>query len=334
MNTTAPFKPLVSTAERQRVFGKFDYKTNPDGTIKILGNWANKNIVKVHIPQLEGVEGAPKNGVVYFHRLGAEQLKNLFEEWDAEGLIDLVLTWAGSFVPRMIRGSKTTLSNHAFGTAFDINAAWNPLGKAPAAVGKKGSVIRLVEIAHKHGFYWGANFSRSDGMHFELAQLQRSPELRADEIDDDAIQHSGAADLASQPSVDNSPTQPLPDAANAPPEPADAQGGLLQNQYLDAPKQVLKDNSGKLANWLVAGSAAGTVGGFLKDNLTLIVVCFIALVVIGLSIFFVNKYLKILEAQLKADPTKHDVEFVKKKVETLPLANQPVSLVKSLNRST
>jgi GH24 family phage-related lysozyme (muramidase) len=163
--------------------------------------------------------------------------------------------------------------------------------------------------------------------------LRPDNQLRAVEIPE-AIQHSGADENLLQPSVDDSPTQPLPDAANAPPEPADAQGGLLQNQYLDAPKQVLKDNSGKLANWLVAGSAAGTVGGFLKDNLTLIVVCFIALVVIGLSIFFVNKYLKILEAQLKADPTKHDVEFVKKKVETLPLANQPVSLVKSLNRST
>jgi hypothetical protein len=137
MNTTPIFKPLISTAERQRLFGKFDYRANPDGTIKILGNWAGQNIVKVHIPQLVGIERAPKNGMIYFHRLGARQPQNLFEEWDAEGLIDLVLSWAGSFVPRMVRGSKTTLCNQAFGTAFNINA-WNPLGKTPAPVGRKG----------------------------------------------------------------------------------------------------------------------------------------------------------------------------------------------------
>lgn len=174
-NVSPPFKPLVSTAERQRVFGKFEYSPRPDGSIKIHGDWANKNIIKVHIPQLEGIEGAPDNGAVYFHRLGAEQLKALFEEWDAEGLIDRVITWAGSFVPRMIRGSKTSLSNHAFGTAFDINAAWNGLGRTPTPVGKEGSVLELVEIAHKHGFYWGGNFSRKDGMHFELAKIMNSP---------------------------------------------------------------------------------------------------------------------------------------------------------------
>jgi hypothetical protein len=84
MNITPPFKPLISTAERQRVFGKFSYTVKTDGTIKILGDWAAKNIIKVHVPQLEGVEGAPADGMVWFHRLGAEQLKTLFEEWDAE----------------------------------------------------------------------------------------------------------------------------------------------------------------------------------------------------------------------------------------------------------
>jgi len=28
-----------------------------------------------------------------------------------------------------------------------------------------------VPIAHDHGFYWGGHFSRSDGMHFEVAKL-------------------------------------------------------------------------------------------------------------------------------------------------------------------
>lgn len=228
MSTKPPFKPLVSTAERQRIFGKFDYVANSDGTIRILGGWANTNVVRVHIPQLEGVEGAPNNCVVYFHKLGAEQLKALFEEWDAEGLIDRVLTWGGSFVPRMIRGSKTALSNHAFGTAFDINAAWNGLGKEPAATGQKGSVVELVEIAHKHGFYWGANFTRKDGMHFEIAVLQSESIFEAsqpilDAAEGETIQHSAAAASQRSDSISDAPLSQTASESSATPNASPAQ---------------------------------------------------------------------------------------------------------------
>jgi hypothetical protein len=70
-----------------------------------------------------------------------------------------------------VRGSNTTLSNHAWGTGFDINAKWNPLGAVPALRGDTGSVRELVPIAHDHGFFWGGHFSRSDGMHFEVARV-------------------------------------------------------------------------------------------------------------------------------------------------------------------
>jgi hypothetical protein len=71
-----------------------------------------------------------------------------------------------------VRGSKTVLSNHAFGTAFDINVNWNRLGTIPALVGQKGSVRELVQIANNNGFYWGGHFTRKDGMHFEIAKIQ------------------------------------------------------------------------------------------------------------------------------------------------------------------
>jgi hypothetical protein len=75
-------------------------------------------------------------------------------------------------VPRFIRGSRTTLSNHAFGTAFDINCDFNRLGHTPALMGERGCVREMVRIAHENGFYWGGHFTRLDGMHFEVAKLQ------------------------------------------------------------------------------------------------------------------------------------------------------------------
>lgn len=157
----------------QKMFGLLEYaRTGKSGGIRITNGWAAKNIVEVEIPQLARVKGGQTT--VYFHRKGSEQLKALFKAWETKKLLDRVLTWDGAFVPRCMRGSNA-LSCHAFGTAFDINAAYNPYGAKPVPRGKKGSVIDLVPIAEDHGFYWGGRFSerRVDGMHFELGNRAR-----------------------------------------------------------------------------------------------------------------------------------------------------------------
>lgn len=167
------FKPL-SYKGREKLFGKFRHKPANDGTdaVIILGDWERQNIVTVDLPQLAGVKGALPNNRVRFHKKAANQLKALFIAWENEGLLPLILTWEGSYVPRYIRGSRTRLSNHAYGSAFDINYAWNRLGQVPALVGEKGAVRELVTLAHKHGFYWGGHFNeRLDGMHFEVAKI-------------------------------------------------------------------------------------------------------------------------------------------------------------------
>lgn len=170
-----PFGPL-SGQDRAQVFGTFKFEPspspgNPEG-ITIRDNWAVTNIVKVSIPQLVGKLGAPGNGVVFFHRKAAPQLAALWAAWEAEGLLPFILSFAGTYVPRFIRGSRTNLSNHAWGTAFDINAPQNPLGAEPALVGKPGSVRKLVQLANDHGFFWGGHFpQRKDGMHFEVYKI-------------------------------------------------------------------------------------------------------------------------------------------------------------------
>lgn len=166
------FLPLVSNSEREKLFGKIEYthapiKGNPEN-ISIKGDWARKNLCIIDLPQLLGIQGAPKSGKIQCHIKVADSIRFLFAELEADNLLNEIHTWNGMFNPRFIRGSKTTLSNHAYGTAFDINAQWNPLNKEPAAEGKLGCVYKIVHIANKHGWYWGGHYSkRKDGMHFE-----------------------------------------------------------------------------------------------------------------------------------------------------------------------
>lgn len=167
----------LTSSERESLFGKFSYVSapsqwNPEG-IKITDNWAVVNVAQIKIPQLMLVNGGPKDGMMTFHVKAANQLQALFEEWEQAGLMNKVLTWGGSWVPRYVRGSRTYLSNHSWGTAFDINVQWNGLGAMPAIKPLKGSVRELVLIAAKHKFFWGGWWKdRPDGMHFEIFEIK------------------------------------------------------------------------------------------------------------------------------------------------------------------
>ncbi|NSL90805.1 M15 family metallopeptidase [Chitinophaga sp. Mgbs1] len=174
-------RPL-STAERATEFGTFTYEADPstfngDG-IRVTNSWYHDNIIPVSIPQLNGKRFGSRviqNGTINFHRAGADRLRRLWAAWETAGLLDRITTFEGGYAARYIRGTRDRnprpLSNHAWGTAFDINAPWNALGSEPALVGQTGCVRELVAIANQHGFFWGGHFrSRKDGMHFELGR--------------------------------------------------------------------------------------------------------------------------------------------------------------------
>lgn len=169
------FRPLKDTAARQALFGTFAYVLDPQPGnpehIRITDGWDTREIANIQV-SAGGVAGRPGPFAFPFNRRAAGQLQALWAEWERAGLFDRILTFDGSFVPRLIRGSQTSLSCHAFGAAFDLNAAFNPLNQMPALVGKEGSVRELVEIANAHGFSWGGHFrTRLDGMHFEVSKL-------------------------------------------------------------------------------------------------------------------------------------------------------------------
>ncbi len=168
------FRPLVGNSARAAVFGKFDYVHAPEPgnkeAIRILGDWNKDNIVSVPIPQLRKALGNGAPASIRFHKKGADQLRGVWNAWEAAGLLDRVKSYEGGYVARFIRGKIGALSNHAYGSAFDINASTNPLGARPPLLGEKGCVRELVPLANEWGFYWGGHFkSRPDGMHFEVA---------------------------------------------------------------------------------------------------------------------------------------------------------------------
>ena len=70
-------------------------------------------------------------------------------------------------MPRFIAGT-TTLSNHAFGLAFDLNVPENQRGTASA-----GSTARSSRSSQRWGFTWGGTWNWTDPMHFELNRLVR-----------------------------------------------------------------------------------------------------------------------------------------------------------------
>lgn len=173
---------LLWNLDREKLFGKFAFANaptpeNPEA-IKLLDDWATKNLVKVSIAALPD---AAQHGVelVQFHRRVAPAFEKLLKAWGDAGLLEHILVWNGSYAPRYKRGrapgpkqlaNAAFLSAHSWGSAFDINARWNPLGHPPAPPGSVGSVWELVEIAEARGWAWGGRWRVPDGMHFEATE--------------------------------------------------------------------------------------------------------------------------------------------------------------------
>ena len=150
-------------------------------------DWTQENIEELTTSDWSHVEGF--NGYFRVHSEAKEALEALLKQWKSQDLLRLLINYAGAFDPRYIKGYNpgsaaqperksddatfgSKLSNHAFGSAFDVNTTWTWIGDTPAICGRKGPVRELVDAANNCGFYWGGHFGggRIDGMHFELAR--------------------------------------------------------------------------------------------------------------------------------------------------------------------
>ncbi|WP_300042622.1 M15 family metallopeptidase [uncultured Paracoccus sp.] len=73
---------------------------------------------------------------------------------------------AGAMCARLIRGSRTAVSNHSWGTAIDLKLEDQLDGFADG--GTQFGLLLLAELFNKEGWFWGATYSREDSMHFEV----------------------------------------------------------------------------------------------------------------------------------------------------------------------
>jgi hypothetical protein len=118
---------------------------------------------------------------VYCNKLMVSPLTESFKQLLVTGCVNELKTWDGCYNPRPIRGYENKFkvafeakqwpiaakyaSMHYWGIAVDVNAAWNGLGKIPQLS------LQFVKCFTDNGFDWGGNFTRLDGMHFQLSKF-------------------------------------------------------------------------------------------------------------------------------------------------------------------
>ncbi|HET8663578.1 MAG TPA: M15 family metallopeptidase [Nocardioides sp.] len=139
--------------------GSYRYTVLGGGRIAPQASWVSSHISTRTMPII---------GPMTCNTAMFPQLRAALDEIVADGLAGAIHPgqYAGCYVPRFIAGT-TTLSNHAFGLAFDINVPENQRG----TVGQIDR--RVVAIFQKWGFTWGGTWHYTDPMHFELNRLVR-----------------------------------------------------------------------------------------------------------------------------------------------------------------
>jgi D-alanyl-D-alanine carboxypeptidase len=163
-----PRKPrqltLSELDERYPITCSIDKKT---GAVAIPMAWRDANLVSVKL--------LPWMPMATLHKDASPIFQRWFELIQKAGLTRCVVTYNGSFVPRLKRGpqvqpTRAGLSRHARGIALDLNAEWNRMGHQPAAIGQMGCLLELVPLANECGLVSGSDWRGSsiDGMHFEV----------------------------------------------------------------------------------------------------------------------------------------------------------------------
>lgn len=160
----------LGMAATKAALGEFAYRVEPDGSVSLPASWIRANISG------EGTRTFFEDIAIRAacHVVVRPAIQAALTEIVERGLvaaIDVANTnaYGGCFNPRFNRVTGTVgfLSRHTWGMAFDANTDTNAQGQVPQMD------CRVVRIFRQHGFAWGGNFTRPDGMHFEWVGAPR-----------------------------------------------------------------------------------------------------------------------------------------------------------------
>jgi hypothetical protein len=143
---------------------------------KSLRDFQKKYMILLEVPESVRKKCKILPAKIYCNKNIKQPLLNVLQELATTGLIKEIKSYDGCFNPRYIRGLefKKILSNHAYGVALDFNASDNPLGKTRLQntnEGKHPWSQDFINAWRKHGWTNGYEWTRSDGMHFEIGDV-------------------------------------------------------------------------------------------------------------------------------------------------------------------
>lgn len=164
----------LSQVQWEKIFGTFSYKEGKSGRVIPDKAWVAANIVRLRVPY--GNDSDPLIAMLYCHRKVALSIEAAFDELEQAGLLYLVRSVDGCYVPRHILWKPAKpLSRHSWGGALDLNAKYFPYGS------QKQQDARLVAALARHGFACGHKDgglwkTTYDPMHFEWTYVPPNKE--------------------------------------------------------------------------------------------------------------------------------------------------------------
>lgn len=123
---------------------------------------SNPNLILWDVPAELEIGVIPKR--IYCNKDMVVPLAKAFHKLVDTGCVNELKTWDGCFNIRKMRGLKS-MSLHSWAIAVDVNAFENGLNQEPK-LSKE-----FVECFTTSGFDWGGEWTRRDGMHFQLAKI-------------------------------------------------------------------------------------------------------------------------------------------------------------------
>lgn len=156
----------ISTALTKVALGEPWYRVNADDSISMHPDWVARNLTPDRVLLNPTIPVRARCHVAIL-----DDLRAAFADIAAAGLASAIEVananaYGGCYAPRYSRISGY-LSRHTYGMAFDTNTVSNCQGCRPRMH------CDVVRIFRRHGFAWGGNFRRPDGMHFEWVGERR-----------------------------------------------------------------------------------------------------------------------------------------------------------------